>query len=191
MSADMVQTRAGSGCWRKILIVGGPGSGKTTLATRLAGVMDIPCHELDVTGYEGGAGPERPLADRVRDVTALARQDDWVAEGSFIGWTDALAEAADLIVWLDVPWRVARRRIVLRHVKASLARSNKHPGWRQLWRFVQNSRGWYVDSSPDGGRGPTIRWLKAFTEKVLVRRTDREVEEFFRSTQLGRTMQPA
>jgi hypothetical protein len=61
----------------------GPG-GKTTLATRLAFVLDIPYHELDVIGYEGGAGPERPLNDRLRDVVALASQDDWGPMGALL-----------------------------------------------------------------------------------------------------------
>ncbi len=48
--------------------------------------------------------------------TALAATARWVGEGLYAGWTTALRDAADVIVWLDVParvtmWQVLRRAI--------------------------------------------------------------------------------
>jgi chloramphenicol 3-O-phosphotransferase len=165
--------------WRKIFIVGGPGSGKTTLGSVVARAIDAPLFELDTVGYESGVGAERPMADRLRDVAAIASQERWVAEGSYIDWTRALAEAADGIVWLDPPWRVARHRIVARHVKASLRRSNRHPGLRKLWRFLGHCKGFYT--GPDARRLRVARWVDGgFADKTVICRTDREVEDLVR-----------
>jgi adenylate kinase family enzyme len=46
---------------RRIHIIGGPGSGKTTLAGYLAQAIGASCYDLDVVGYEGGSGARRPL----------------------------------------------------------------------------------------------------------------------------------
>ncbi len=99
----------------RVHIVGGPGSGKTTIALNLGRRLDVPTFDLDEVGYEGGTGDQRPLSARLSDVSAIAAQAGWVTEGVFLGWTDELLRAADLVLWLDVPWRAAAWRIVARH----------------------------------------------------------------------------
>lgn len=162
--------------WNKVLIVGGPGSGKSTLGRIVAQAMGGVLYELDVIGYVGGAGAERSLEDRLRDVAAIASQDRWVAEGSYIDWTDALAAAADSIVLLDPPWSVARHRIIMRHVKANLRRSNKHAGLRKLWCFVQDCKEYYTGS--EARRLRTASWVDGFKAKTVICQTNREVEQF-------------
>jgi hypothetical protein len=57
----------------------------------------------------------RPLQaspDRDDFVAELARQQQWVAEGSDLRGLDGLLERATDIVWLDVPLRVALWRTV-------------------------------------------------------------------------------
>jgi adenylate kinase family enzyme len=133
---------------RRVHVVGGPGSGKTTLARRVAGLLDAPHHDLDAVGYEGGAGAKRSLEARLVDGRRIAAEPAWVTEGIFLWWTDELLGAADLIVWLDVPWRVAAWRIVVRHVRADLAGTNQHRSYRKLARFVRGSRRYYLAAEP-------------------------------------------
>lgn len=92
---------------RRIHIVGGPGSGKTTLAKQLAGLLVVGAYELDSIAYTGGAGRKRDLELRRADVERLAQTHGWVTEGIYLWWCEPLARGADLIVWLDVPWHVA------------------------------------------------------------------------------------
>ena len=165
--------------WDRVLIIGGPGSGKTTLGRTIAQAIEGPLYELDAIGYEGGAGAERSLEDKLGDVGDIASQGRWVAEGSYIDWTDALAAAADGIVVLDPPWRVARHRIVMRHVKASLRRSNKHAGLRKLWSFLQDCKRYYTGSK--ARRLQTAAWVDGFAGKVVTCRTNQQVEELIHS----------
>jgi adenylate kinase family enzyme len=124
---------------RRVHITGGQGSGKTTLARRIGACLGVPVHDLDLVGWDAQTGAERPLDVRLAEVHQLAAQPGWVTEGTMLGWADPLFRAADLIVWLDVPWRVAVWRMVQRHVRASLAGNNRHPGVRKLARFI-----WYT-----------------------------------------------
>ena len=162
----------------RVFIIGGPGSGKTTLGRRLARLLDIPLVELDAIGYEDGAGPARSSAAREADVKVIARQDVWVAEGAFIGWTEPLAMAADHVIWLDVPWRIARSRIVSRHVRASLGGNNRHKGLLKLWRFLQFANTYYTSDEGPENRAQTAIWLAQFGVKVHACRTDREVDNW-------------
>jgi adenylate kinase family enzyme len=108
---------------QRVLVVGGPGSGKTTLARTLAAALRLPHHDLDRVAYDPTADePDAPFWQwlRVSDdqrrerVAALAVTDGWVADGLYAGWTTPLRDAADVILWLDLPahiaaWRVLRR----------------------------------------------------------------------------------
>lgn len=133
----------------RIHVIGGPGSGKTTLARRLALVYGAPLVELDAVGYERGAGAKRLLVDKLEDVGTVADQPSWVTEGVFLWWTDALLHHADVIVWLDPAWRVAAWRLLLRHARASRAGTNRHPGLRRLFVFLRETRAYYCGAAID------------------------------------------
>jgi hypothetical protein len=171
----------------KIHIVGGPGSGKTTLARQVAARLRLPCYELDAVGYEGGAGAARPSAARLADVRQIAAQPAWVSEGIFLGWTADLFASASQIIWLDLPWRIAAWRILRRHVLAELRGSNPHSGWLKLYRFLQFSRGYYhpsAQAAADAGaenRITTQVYLASFQEKVLRCTNPGQVRAFFHS----------
>lgn len=51
---------------------------------------------------------------------------------------------------MGVPWRVASRRILLRHVRAELARDNRFPGWGNLFRFWLWSARYYHNRNQPG-----------------------------------------
>ena len=172
---------------RRIHIVGGPGSGKTTIARDLGRRLHVPAHDLDEVGYQDGVGDRRPLDVRLADVSAIAARPGWVTEGVFLGWTDELLRAADVILWLDVPWRVAAWRIIARHLRASLAGSNPHPGVLRLLRFLSIAKTCYRNSEaetavPDNdgnnSRASTSRHLERFAGKVVRCRSADDVEAF-------------
>lgn len=173
---------------KRLHITGGPGSGKTTLAHWAADCLGAPCYELDAVGYEGGAGAERPLAARLADIQRIASQPAWVTEGIFLGWTAALFESADCIVWLDLPWRLAAWRIFSRHVRAELRGNNRHSGWLKLYRFMRWCQGYYTaatvieaisqDHDISENRVTLAAYLGQFSDKVVRCQTPAEVDAF-------------
>jgi len=166
---------------KRIHIIGGPGSGKTTLALRLASLLNIPFYELDVIGWEGGVGAPRPLEVILSDISCIAAQPAWVTEGPLLEGTDELLRAADAIVWLDLPWRIAGWRIVMRHIRTSLAGTNRHRGLIKLYRFLGSSREYYrsKDSMGSYTRAYTANYLAPYADKVVHCRCPAEVEAFF------------
>ena len=174
---------------KRIHIIGGSGSGKTTLAGLVASHINAPCYHLDEIGYENGAGAQRPLAVRLTEVKQIANQDSWVTEGIFLGWTEELLQKAEIIVWLDLPWRIVRWRIVTRHLKAELKRNNRHPGWRNLYHFLQICSNYYKNVAPFGetkvvgdlpeNRATTVYYLSEYYGKLVHCTSPSQVKDFF------------
>jgi adenylate kinase family enzyme len=151
----------------RIYVVGGPGSGKTTLAVALSRDLGIPLLQLDdvwVRSYERERTDSR--------ITSAARQfrqalvadyiarDDWVIEGAEPPFLEAFAQASDVIVWCDLSFTRAAARMIRRHVLAELRRDNRYPGWGRLYRFLSSVRRRYV-AEPDLADWPWTKWTRA------------------------------
>ena len=175
---------------QRILIVGGAGSGKTTLARRVGTYLTIPFYDSDEIGYEGGFGAPRPRNVQRTDLERITSQPAWVVDGAML-WTNMLLQRANTIVWLDLPWRVRRWRIIMRHIKADLARNNRHSGYLKLYRFYMYSRNYERDVTistpqpPDGdvyeNRATLEHYLQPYKDKVIHCRTIADVTAFERT----------
>ena len=133
---------------QRILVIGSPGAGKSTLASRLAGRLNLPLIHLDREYF--GPGWTMPSKEQWRErVKALAAQPAWVMDGNYASTFDLRVPRATAIIWLDLPrW------------KCSLS---------VLWRVVRN----YGRPRPDlGTAGPErfdwsfMRWIWSYPRKM-------------------------
>ncbi len=99
----------------RILILGRTGSGKTTLARELAGLVDVPHVELDSL-YFGPSFSTAPLPVLRERTSAAIAGERWVTDGNKKAVRDLVWPRADTVVWLDYPvavslWRLGRRAV--------------------------------------------------------------------------------
>jgi len=105
--------------YRKIHILGGPGSGKSYIAGRISAATGIPVFDLDNIFWDRKAGRYGIRAseeDRNRSLARVLSRDCWIIEGVYHQWLAQSFKDADLIVVLTPPvwlrdWRVMRRFI--------------------------------------------------------------------------------
>lgn len=121
----------------RVLIAGLTGSGKTTLARRLADRWQLTHVEIDALFH----GPNwTPRSEFLDDVAGFAATERWVTEWQYTskGAGEILEPRAELVVWLDYSWRVARRRLIRRTLSRSLRRTELWNGNREgsLLRLV-------------------------------------------------------
>jgi adenylate kinase family enzyme len=99
---------------RKLAVIGGTGSGKSTVSRALAQRLGVPHVELDALFWKPGW--EMTPAEEFRPIVEAALDcDGWVADGNYRKRLGTLVlDRADLVVWLDMPlrtklWRLLRR----------------------------------------------------------------------------------
>lgn len=138
-----------------------------------------------------GGGCKRPFSERLRLAREAAARPGWVVEGNYLWWAEELYRAADLVVWLDLPWYVATARVLVRHALSSLRGTNRHPGLFKLARWVWRYRGYYFCREPDtptgpdddraGNRAATALFLQEYAGKLVRCRNSKEVKKLVKS----------
>jgi adenylate kinase family enzyme len=156
----------------RVYVVGGPGSGKTSLAGALGGATGIRVVHLDehwdrtfATDAAGAISPEA-IEYRQQLVGEQLGQPDWIIEGAEPPLLTALASASDVIVWCDVSFRVAAFRMIRRHVMADVSGANAFPGYGRLWRFLKSVRRRY-EGPADSGQGEWTKWTRAYVRHAI------------------------
>ena len=119
---------------RIAVIASASGTGKTTLARQLACRLDVEFVELDalVHGPNWAETPDDALRAQVEPIVA---RDGWVIDGTYRSKLGTLVlDAADLVVWLDLPIRVWLPRLLRRTYRRVRAGEELWNGNRETLR---------------------------------------------------------
>ena len=172
----------------RVLIAGVTGSGKTTLARRVAELWGLRHVEIDALFHGENWTPRPAFLD---DVRAFAAEDRWVTEWQYTskGTDEILAPRAQLAIWLDYPYRVVRSRLIRRTLGRSILRTEMYNGnvEKPIWKLLATrdpeenilawqttTRGFWAEKMPE------VR--ERFPHLTIVRLTHpHEVERWLRA----------
>lgn len=100
----------------RILLLGSPGSGKSTLSRRIGSLLNLPVIHLDAYYWKPNwvATPDDEWAQIVEK---LSREERWIIDGNYSRTMDIRLGRADTVILMDTPtwlciYRVIKRRIM-------------------------------------------------------------------------------
>jgi adenylate kinase family enzyme len=101
---------------QRVMIVGQPGAGKSTLARRLGQLTGISVVHIDTIHWQPG-WVERSAAEKTRLCLEVEARDQWIFEGGHsTTWAHRIGRA-DLLVWIDRSTALRFWRVLVRAVR--------------------------------------------------------------------------
>ena len=102
--------------YKKIAIVGAPGTGKTTLANNLSEIYKIPATHIDgIHHLENWEIRDKEERDKI--ILEIASRDEWIIDGTYKSTLRDRFERADLIIWLDFSTLAQLKGVLGRYLK--------------------------------------------------------------------------
>ena len=87
--------------YKRIMILGGAGAGKTFISDLLSQGLNIPVYHLDYSYWQPNW--VRPDEEKwVKEVAELSKTDEWVMDGTYCSSLDSRLQRADLVIYLDI-----------------------------------------------------------------------------------------
>ncbi|MGH7177705.1 MAG: AAA family ATPase [Tepidisphaeraceae bacterium] len=161
----------------RVLVLGPCGAGKSMFAARLGAITRLPVIHLDAEYFRPGW--IEPTRDQfARKTLSLIAPDRWIIDGNYGATLELRLEAADTIIYLDLPRWLCIARVVKRvFANAGRVRVDMAQGCpeRWDWEFME-----YVWNFHSESRPRALRRLARFAagRRVLFLRTRAQVEDF-------------
>ncbi len=119
----------------KIMIIGSPGAGKTTLATQLGSKLALPVYHLDKYFWQENWKPLQQEEFKIIQ-NKLVSEKRWIIDGNFTQSMDIRMSQAEVIIFLDFP-----KLIIL---------------WRYFYRYFKNYN--KIRTDVGGNNKQNIKW---------------------------------
>ena len=98
---------------QKVIVIGCPGSGKTTFAQRLSQKVDLPLYYLDAIWHKPDKThiPREEFDARMREILAT---DAWIVDGNYSRTIESRIAACDTVFLFDLPTEVCLEGVISR-----------------------------------------------------------------------------
>lgn len=102
---------------KKIIVIGCPGSGKSTFSRALHNKTDIPLYHLDMMFWNADKTTVEKGVFRER-LSEVLEKDEWIIDGNYASTMELRLSACDTVIFLDYPTDVCLSGIRERKGKA-------------------------------------------------------------------------
>jgi len=167
--------------YNKIFIVGGIGSGKTTLANKISKILKIKNYELDDIAYKRRDIYERHKP-KIRDkkIKSILKRKKWIIEGFYSkSWIYPIYRKAEIVIILNIKTSISKKRLIRRFLKRRLSlKKNKNLN-KKFKRTIKLLK--YIEEYPKKYFKIQKQAAKKFNKNVLIFNTKKEINKFLKS----------
>lgn len=162
---------------KKVVLIGSGGSGKSTLARQLGEKLNINVYHLDALFWK----PEWvgvPKSEQIKVQNDLVRKEEWIIDGNYGGTMQTRLNAADTIIFLDLPRTICVYRAFKRLLKyRNKTRPDMGEGCEE--RFDLDFFKW-IWNYPKTKKPQILDILSQLSKdkQVIVLKTPKEVQQF-------------
>lgn len=140
--------------YNKIAIVGGSGTGKTTLSNLLGTIYHLPVTHIDGIHHLSN-WKIRDKKERDKIILDIVQKEKWIIDGTYHATLKQRVENADLIIWLDYSTIAQLKGVIQRYLKNPGKEKEEIPGCKErltkkfllyVLHYNKNKRHFIVDA---------------------------------------------
>ena len=164
---------------KKIIVIGCPGSGKSTFARKLHAATGIPLHYLDMMNWNADRTtvPQEVLHERMHNAMA---EETWIIDGNYASTIELRLQACDTVFFLDYPLEVCLDGIASRSGKERPDMPWVDTPGEVDENFIQFIKDYNTESRP-----AVMELLRKYADREIHIFTSRaEANDFLRGLQL-------
>ncbi|WP_438315660.1 DNA topology modulation protein FlaR [Sporosarcina sp. FA9] len=158
----------------KIYIIGSVGSGKTTLAQKLASRLSLPHYETD--NFVWNRHPDGDVRNSIEIRNALfhkaIKQSTWIIEGVHTEWTQEGFQEAEHIIFIDTRISTRKVQILKRFLKQVLGQ--EHSNYKPTFTILRNMYAWNNHFEYEM-KPKLLQTLRPYKEKLEILKSNKQV----------------
>lgn len=159
----------------KVIIIGSPGSGKSTFARKLRDITDIPLYYLDMIWHK----PDRTNISQEEFDTQLndiLQKDRWIIDGNYQRTLETRLEKCDTVFLMDFPIDVC-----LSGAESRIGKKREDLPWIEH-EFDEEFRQWIIDF-PENRLTQIYQKIEKYrhNKDIIIFKSRKEADEYLDS----------
>ena len=162
---------------KRVLIIGCPGSGKSTFARALREITQLPLVHLDMLFWNADRStvPREIFLERLQ---AVLQQEQWIIDGNYSNTMEQRMRVCDTVFFLDYPMEVCLDGVKSRRGQARpdlpWIETGNDPDYGEFLEFIKNFT--------TNRRPQLLRLLEQYAQKNRYHFTSREQAQAYLDT---------